>query len=202
MSKLHLFVIYIYSCYGSFSLPGIFGCVEILVVESCLMGLANKYVSSITCESNQCNEPTKNNHFPFQYLLNIQGNLLQIYKGWAHCNTIVMLNFHQNLIFCAHQNGTLTSYIYVEFPNIMVKALLMFLYASHQLCGIDPRKMLNWPKKLFLPVCPLPQLGDTWARFAPITFHSIPCYGCSKRHITCPVTCYIPLIPITGPKHA
>jgi len=28
--------------------------------------------------------------------------------------------------------------------------------------------------------------------------YNLPCYGCSKGHITCPVTCYAPLIPITA----
>jgi len=36
------------------------------------------------------------------------------------------------------------------------------------------------------------KLGDTLACLALITFHE-----CSKGHITCPMTCYIPLIPIT-----
>jgi hypothetical protein len=32
--------------------------------------------------------------------------------------------------------------------------------------------------------------------------HNLSCYKCSKRHITWPVTCYIPLIPITCSKYA
>jgi hypothetical protein len=42
------------------------------------------------------------------------------------------------------------------------------------------------------------KLGDTQAQFALITSHVMNVKG----HITCPVTCYIPLIPIICPKHA
>ncbi len=32
--------------------------------------------------------------------------------------------------------------------------------------------------------------------------HNLPCYECSKGHIICRMTCYIPLISITCSKHA
>ncbi len=99
------------------------------------------------------------------------------------------------------------AYIY---PNLYP---LVYLVLSSQR---NSWKMLNWPKNLnaastkvtlqcFPPVCPLPHsnflkqigwyLGIFWT-------HNLSCYECSKGYITCPVTCYIPLIPITFSRHA
>jgi hypothetical protein len=54
------------------------------------------------------------------------------------------------------------------------------------------------PSLPFAPFYFLKQIG-----WYPGTFctHNLSCYECSERHITCSVTCHIPLIPITCPKH-
>jgi hypothetical protein len=78
-------------------------------------------------------------------------------------------------------------------------------------------KILNRPKKLnainskvllqfFSPlVCPWPHsyfLKTIGWYLGTFYTHNLSCYKYSKRHITWPMTCYIPLIPITCSKHA
>ncbi len=79
------------------------------------------------------------------------------------------------------------------------------------------QELLNWPKKVnavqtegllqfFLPVSPFALFIFSKNKIEryPSTFctHNLPCYECSGGHLTYQVTCYIPLITITCPKHA
>ncbi len=61
-------------------------------------------------------------------------------------------------------------------------------------------------KSIASPVCPKPHsyfLTEIAWYLGTLCTHILSCcYECFKGHITCPVTCYIPLIHITCLKHA
>jgi len=78
------------------------------------------------------------------------------------------------------------------------------------------KKMLNRPKIVnaigtkvllwfFPPACLVPHsyfLKTSGWYLGTFYTHNLPHYECFKGHITCQVTCYVPLIPITCSKHA